>query len=135
MRAVVAAFAEAPDGGRALARDMQVRWALEEVGAPYEVLRLSFADMKTPDHLARNPFGQIPTYTDGPLSLFESGAIVLHIAERHGGLLPVEPALRARAIVWMFAAVSTVEPPILDLQNARLLERDRPWHAERLPLL
>jgi glutathione S-transferase len=91
--------------------------------------------MKEPRHLALNPFGQIPTYEDGDLVLFETGAIVLHIAERHGRLLPDEPNARARAITWMFASLNTIEPPILELGNARLLEGDRPWYEERLPLV
>jgi glutathione S-transferase len=118
-----------------LARDTRVRWALEEVGQPYAVRLLSFAAMKEPAHLARHPFGQIPTYEEGDLVLFETGAIVLHIAQRHAGLLPDDADARARAIAWMFAAVNTVEPPILDLVNARLFERDKPWGEARLPLV
>jgi glutathione S-transferase len=114
---------------------MRVRWALEEVGQPYEVRLLSFAEMKEPAHRARHPFGQIPTYEDGDLALFESGAIVFHIAQRHAGLLPEDANARARAITWMFAALSTVEPPILELANAKLLEGDKPWSAERMPLV
>jgi glutathione S-transferase len=91
--------------------------------------------MKEPAHLARHPFGQIPTYEEGNLTLFETGAIVFHIADRHAGLLPNDPDARARAIAWMFAAVNTVEPPVLELTNARLLERDKPWAKERLPLV
>src|ERR1700759_925433 len=88
MKPTITAFANSPDRGRGLARDMQVRWALEEVGQPYHVRLVSFAEMKEPAHLALHPFGQIPTYEDNGLTLFESGAIVLHIAERHAGLLP-----------------------------------------------
>jgi glutathione S-transferase len=135
MTITITAFERSPDGGRGLARDTRVRWALEEVGQPYEVRLVSFAAMKGPEHLARHPFGQIPTYEEGELRLFETGAIVLHIAERHAGLLPPDAAARARAIVWMFAALNTVEPPILDLTIARLVEGDRPWAAERLPLV
>ena len=129
------AFATSPDRGRGLARDMRVRWALEEVGQPYEVRLLSFAAMKEPAHKALHPFGQIPTYEDGDLALFETGSIVLHIAERHAGLLPADANGRARAITWMFAALNTVEPPILERANAVLMERDKPWHAERMPML
>jgi glutathione S-transferase len=118
-----------------LARDARVRWALEEVGQPYEVRLVSFRAMKEPAHLALHPFGQIPTYEEGDLALFETGAIVFHIAERHRGLLPHEPYTRARAITWMFAAVNTVEPPILELANAKILESDKPWSKERLPLV
>lgn len=135
MSITITAFERSPDGGRGLVRDTRVRWALEEVGQPYEVRLLSFPAMKEPAHLARHPFGQIPTYEDGDLTLFETGAIVFHIAERHPGLLPDDANARARAIAWMFAALNTVEPPISELSNARLLEADRIWHRERLPLV
>jgi glutathione S-transferase len=131
----ITAFERSPDGGHGLARDTRVRWALEEVGQPYEVRLVSFRAMKEPAHLALHPFGQIPTYEEGDLALFETGAIVLHIAERHAGLLPKDPNARARAITWMFAAVNTLEPPILELANAKLLEGDRPWNRDRLPLV
>src|SRR5580692_5892652 len=131
----ITAFETSPDRGKGLARDMRVRWALEEVGLPYEVRLVSFAAMKEPAHQALHPFGQIPTYEEGDLVLFESGAIVLHIAQSHGGLLPDDANARARAITWMFAALNTIEPPILDLATARLLESDRAWHQERLPLV
>jgi len=132
---ILTAFERSPDRGRGLARDMRVRWALEEVGRRYEVRLLSFAAMKEPAHRARHPFGQIPTYEEGDLALFESGAIVLHIAEGETGLLPADANARARAIAWMFAALDTVEPPIVDRSHAMLLEQDKPWHAERLPVL
>src|SRR5512132_2027219 len=131
----ITAFERSPDRGKGLARDMRVRWALEEVGQPYEVRLVSFGAMKAPAHRALHPFGQIPTYEEGDLALFESGAIVFHIAERHAGLLPDDAKARARAITWMFAALSTVEPPILELGTARLLEGDKPWSKERLPLV
>ena len=135
MTPTITAFERPPDGGRGLARDMRVRWALEEVGEPYEVRLVSFRAMTEPAHLALHPFGQIPTYEEGDLALFETGAIVFHIAERHAGLLPLDANARARAITWMFAALNTVEPPILELGTARLLESDKPWYAERLPLV
>ncbi|PZN95757.1 MAG: glutathione S-transferase [Hyphomicrobiales bacterium] len=135
MTITITAFERSPDGGRGLARDTRVRWALEETGQPYEVRLVSFQAMKEPAHLALHPFGQIPTYEDGDLSLFETGAIVFHIAERHAGLLPDDANARARAITWMFAALNTVEPPILDLVTARVFERDKPWAAQRLPLV
>lgn len=135
MPPTITAFANSPDRGRGQARDMRVRWALEEVGQPYDVRLVSFEDMKAPAHLALHPFGQIPTYEDGGLTLFESGAIVLHIAERHAGLLPLEANARSRAITWMFAALSTLEPPIVELGMAMLFERDKSWYAERLPML
>jgi glutathione S-transferase len=131
----ITAFEASPDRGQGLARDMRVRWALEEVGQPYQVRLVSFAQMKEPAHLARHPFGQIPTYEENDLVLFESGAIVLHIAQRHAGLLPDDANARARAITWMFASLNTMEPAILDLQNTVLGERDRSWYAERLPLV
>jgi glutathione S-transferase len=129
------AFERSPDRGRGLARDMRVRWALEEAGQAYQVRLVSFAAMKEAAHRALHPFGQIPTYEAGDLCLFESGAIVFHIAERHAGLLPEDVNARARAVAWMFAALSTVEPPILDLANAKVLERDKPWYAQRLPVV
>jgi len=135
MTITITAFEASPDRGRGLARDMPVRWALEEVGQPSKVRLLSFAAMKQPEHLAHHPFGQIPTMEDGALRLFESGAIVFHIAERHPGLLPVDLDARARAIGWMFAALSTVEPVIVERETAFLLEGDKPWHADRLLLL
>jgi len=135
MSITITAFERSPDGGRGLARDTRVRWALEEVGQPYKVRLISFRAMKEPAHLALHPFGKIPTYEEGDLALFETGAIVFHIAERHSGLLPNDPHARARAITWMFAAVNTVEPPILELANAKLLEGDKAWNKERLPLV
>ena len=135
MSPAITAFKSSPDRGRGLARDMRVRWAFEEVGQRYDVRLLSFDEMKQAGHLALHPFGQIPTYEDGDLALFESGAIVLHIAERHEGLLPEDADARARAISWMFAALSTVEPPIVERGMATILERDKPWYEARLPIL
>ncbi|WP_018859722.1 glutathione S-transferase family protein [Rhizobium sp. 42MFCr.1] len=135
MAITITAFERSPDRGRGLARDMRVRWALEEVGQPYDVRLLSFKAMKEPAHLAVQPFGQIPTYEEGDLALFESGAIVLHIAERHAGLLPEDTNARARAIAWMFAALDTIEPPIVDREVARFLEGDQPWYEQRLPMI
>jgi glutathione S-transferase len=135
MTATITAFECSPDRGRGLARDMRVRWALEEVGQPYEVRLVSFGAMKEPAHRALHPFGQIPTYEEGDLVLFESGAIVFHLAQRHAGLLPDDANARARAIAWMFAAVNTVEPPILDLVTAKFLEGDKAWYAQRLPMV
>lgn len=132
MTVTITAFERSPDRGRGLARDMRVRWALEEVGQPYEVRLVSFKAMKEPAHLSLQPFGQIPTYEDGDLNLFESGAIVLHIAERHPGLLPDDANARARAIMWMFAALDTMEPAIFDRAMVGILERDEPWYEQRL---
>ena len=135
MTITITAFERSPDGGQGLARDTRVRWALEEVGQPYQVRLVSFRAMKEPAHLALHPFGQIPTYEERDLALFETGAIVFHLAERHAGLLPRDAHARARAITWMFAALNTVEPPILELSTAKVLEGDKPWAAERLPLV
>lgn len=131
----ITAFEQSPDRGKGLARDMRVRWALEEVGQPCKVRLVSFSAMKEPAHRALHPFGQIPTYEEGDLALFESGAIVFHIAEHHAGLLPDDANARARAIAWMFAALNTVEPPILDLCTAKLLEGDKTWSEQRLALV
>jgi glutathione S-transferase len=135
MTITITAFEQSPDGGKGLARDTRVRWALEEVGLPYDVRPVSFQAMKEPEHLCRHPFGQIPTYEEGDLCLFESGAIIFHIAERHAGLFPADADARARAISWMFAAVNSVEPSILELVTARFMEGDKPWAKERLPLV
>src|SRR4051812_24226612 len=135
MTITITAFERSPDGGKGLARDTRVRWALEEAGLPYEVRLVSFAAMKEPAHLALHPFGQIPTYEEGELALFETGSIVMHIAQRRPGLLPADAGARARAITWMFAALNTVEPPILDLVIVKLIEGDKPWRAERQPLV
>ena len=135
MTITITAFERSPDGGTGLARDTRVRWALEEVGQPYEVRLVSFRALKEPAHLALHPFGQIPTYEEGDLALFETGAIVFHIGERYAGLLPGDANARARAITWMFAALNTVEPPILELVTARIFEGDKPWAKDRLPLV
>jgi glutathione S-transferase len=135
MTPTITAFERSPDGGKGLARDMRVRWALEEVGQPYNVRLVSFTAMKEPAHRALHPFGQIPTYEEGELVLFESGAIIHHIAQNHTGLLPSDPNARARAVTWMFAALSSVEPPILDLVIAKFHEGNKPWAAERMPLV
>ena len=131
----ITAFEKSPDRGKGLARDMRVRWALEEVGQPYDVRLVSFAEMKAPAHLGLHPFGQIPTFEEGNLALFESGAIILHIAERHAGLLPDDADGRARAIGWMFAALNTVEPPIVERSMATIVEREQSWYEARMPML
>ena len=135
MTATITAFESSPDRGQGLARDMRVRWAFEEVGQPYDVRLVSFEAMKAPGHLRLHPFGQIPTYEEGGLALFESGAIVLHIAQRHPGLLPDDPDARARAMAWMFAALNTVEPPIVDREVAEYLEGDKSWYEERVAMV
>ncbi|MDF0546553.1 glutathione S-transferase family protein [Sphingobium sp. H39-3-25] len=139
MAITITGFANSPDRGTGKARDLRVRWALEEANQPYDVQLLTFAEMKEPAHLARHPFGAIPTYEDGDLVLFETGAIVLHIAEQSEGLLPQDANARARAIAWMFAAVNTVEPVAIEREIALikggLAEGDKPWSKERLPLI
>src|SRR5580693_3133872 len=135
MTPTITAFERSPDRGKGQARDMRVRWALEEVGQPYDVRPVSFSEMKEPAHCAIHPFGQIPTYEEGDLALFESGAIVFHIAEHHAGLLPDDANARARAITWIFAALNTVEPPIVERGMATLVERDKTWYQERQPIL
>ena len=135
MTITITAFERSPDGGKGLGRDTRVRWALEEVAQPYEVRLVSFRALKEPAHLALNPFGQIPTYEEGDLVLFETGSIVLHLAENHAGLLPDDANARARAISWMFAALNSVEPPILELTTAKIFEADKPWRDERVPIV
>lgn len=135
MPPTITAFERSPDGGKGLARDTRARWALEEAGQPYQVRLVSFTAMKQPAHLALQPFGQIPTYQEGDLALFETGAIVLHIADRHSGLLPIEANARARAIAWMFAALNTVEPPILEREQTAYVVGGKPWLQELLPIL
>lgn len=131
----ITAFEASPDEGQGHARDMRVRWAFEEVGQPYDVELRSFDALKQPQHLSLNPFGSIPTYEEGQLVLFESGSIVLHIAERHEGLLPTDADARARAITWTFAALNTVEPPIVEGETVMLTEKDKNWFDDRLPIL
>src|SRR6201987_4100446 len=135
MTITITAFERSPDGGKGLARDTRVRWALEEVRQPYQVRLVSFGAMKEPAHLALHPFGQIPTYEEGDLALLETGAIVFHLAERHAGLLPDDANARARAITWMFAALNTAAPPILERETRRLMEGDKTWYEEPLPLV
>jgi glutathione S-transferase len=135
MTPIITAFKASPDRGRGLARDVRVRWAFEEVGQAYDVRLLTFDEMKEPAHLALQPFGQIPTYEEGDLALFDSSAIILHIAQRHAGLLPDDANARARAITWMFAAISTMEPMIVEREIAFFWERDQPWYDQRLPLV
>lgn len=135
MTITIAVFENSPDRGQGLARDMRVRWALEEVGRPYEVRLVPWSAFKEPAHLARNPFGQIPTYEEGDLTLFESGAIVFHIAERFPGLLPTDANARVRAIMWMFAALATVEPPIVDRDVVKYFEDGKSWQGERFVMV
>ena len=129
MTPILTVFKWSPDGGKGMARDMRVRWALEEIGQPYEVRLVTFKQLKEPAHRARNPFGQIPAFEDDGLVLFESGAIIHHLAQTREGLLPDQPEARARAVMWMFAAVSTVEPPIVEREQADFNDRGQPWYS------
>lgn len=129
----ITAFDWVPDFAKGLVRDLRVRWALEETGQDYRVRYLSQGDQKQPSHRALQPFGQAPTYEAGDLALFESGAIVLHIAQTHDGLLPEDSAARARAVEWIFAALNTVEIPISDFALVDIFEADEPWSAPRRP--
>jgi glutathione S-transferase len=131
----ITAFESSPDRGAGLARDTRVRWAFEEVGQPYDVRLVSFKELKESAHLALHPFGQIPTYEQGSLALFETGSIILHIVEHHAGLLPEDANARARAISWMFAALNTIEPPIVEREAASYMERNETWHEHRLPMM
>lgn len=133
MKPVITAFDWVPDFARGQVRDLRVRWALEEVGQPYDVVYLPQGAQKHPPHRARQPFGQVPTYQLGDLTLFESGAIVQHIADTHAGLFPADANARARAIEWMYAALNTVEPPIMDHAIATLFQAGKPWSKPRLP--
>jgi glutathione S-transferase len=135
MKPLITAFKNSPDEGQGMARDMRVRWAFEEVGQPYDVRLVTFEEMEEAAYLALHPFGQIPIYQEGDLTLFESGAIVFHVAEKRPGLLPADPNARARAIAWMFSALNTVEPPIVELEAAGFVEADKSWYPERLAIL
>ncbi len=135
LKPTITAFAKSPDRGQGLGRDMGVRWALEEVGQPYDVRLLSMKELKEPDHRGVHPFGKIPTFEEGDLTLFESGSIVFHIAETRPGLFPKDANARSRAITWMFAALSTMEPPIVELSMSFLFDKEKSWFAERHPKL
>ncbi|MDQ8756835.1 glutathione S-transferase family protein [Sphingosinicella sp. LHD-64] len=130
---LVTGYDWSPDRGLGLVRDIRVRWALEEVGQPYDVRYLSWGQQKEPAHRARHPFGQVPTYEDDDFVLFESGAIVLHIAETWPGLFPEDRRGRARAIEWMFAALNTVEPVVWEHLRAAVFEQGEDWAKARLP--
>ena len=135
MQPTITGYDWAPDEGRGLVRDMRVRWALEEVGQTYDVRHLSWGEQKEPAHRARNPFGQVPTYEEDDIVLFESGAIILHIADSRPGLLPTDRAGRESAVVWLFAALNTVEPVVWDLVISNVVEGDKPWSQERRPMV
>lgn len=131
----ITAYDWVPGFARGQVRDLRVRWAFEEVGQPYRVRYLDQGSQKEPPHRAIQPFGQVPTFECDGLALFESGAIVLHIAETHGKLIPADANGRARTLEWAFAALNSIEPPIIQFAIASLFEADRPWAKDRLPLV
>ena len=124
---------EVPPFAQGLVRDVRVRWALEEAGLPYETRLLAMGEHKSPEYVARQPFGQVPVIEDDGLTLFESGAIVLHIAGQSDRLLPAEPAARARAVAWVFAALNSIEPPIQQLVEIDLFHAEAEWAPMRRP--
>ena len=126
---VVTTFGWVPEFARGFVRDIRPRWALEEVGQDYEVELIS--DSKCADYRARQPFGQVPVYRDEQGEIFESGAMVLRIAERGGKLLPTDPAARSRAIQWMVAALNSVEPFVMALVINDVFEAEREWSKAR----
>ena len=128
---VITALGWAPDFAQGLVRDLRVRWAFEETGTPYRVRRLDLPKNREEPHRAIQPFGQIPTYQDGDVTLFESGAIVLYIGERWPGLLPEGKSARARAMQWVIAALSSVEPAASDILACDAFEADKPWAKDR----
>lgn len=129
----VTAFKRVPPFAQGLVRDLRVRWALEEAGLRYEVKLLADGEKDTEEYRSWQPFGQVPAYEENGLRLFESGAIVLRIAERSEKLLPGDPAARARAIEWLFAALNTIEPPIANLAGIDLFAADQEWARLRRP--
>lgn len=129
----VTAFKWVPPFAQGLVRDLRVRWALEEAGLRYEVKLLGDGEKDGADYRAWQPFGQVPAYEENGLKLFESGAIVLRIADRSEKLLPGDPSARARAVEWMFAALNTIEPPIQNLAGIDLFAADQQWAKLRRP--
>ncbi len=129
MTPMITTFGWVPEFARGFVRDLRPRWAFEEVGQPYEVELIS--DAKTPEHRRRQPFGQVPTYRDDEVAIFESGAIVLRIAERAGRLIPSDPARRLEALQWLMAALNSVEPCVMALATNDVFEADRDWSKAR----
>ena len=129
MQPTITTFAWVPDFARGFVRDIRARWAFEEVGQPYSVELIR--DAKASEHRSRQPFGQVPTYADDEVAIFESGAIVLRIAERGCQLLPENPAARARAVQWLVAALNSVEPRVMQVAVVNVFEADKPWSAMR----
>jgi glutathione S-transferase len=116
-------------------RDLRVRWALEEAGQPYDVRLIGFEDKESPAYRGEQPFAQVPVLRDGDLTLFETGAILLHLGERFPVLLPRDPSARAHATMWVFAALNSVEPYLGNLANLVAFSMDQPWAAAQRPVL
>ena len=129
----VTAFQWVPPFAQGLVCDLRVRWALEEAGLPYEEKLLAIGEHKAPAHVAAQPFGQVPVYEEDGMSLFESGAIVMHIGERCPALLPEDPAKRARARAWMFAALNSVEPHVQNFASLDVFHAGEEWARLRKP--
>jgi glutathione S-transferase len=129
----ITGFKWVPPKAQGLVRDLPVRWALEEAGLPYSEKLIGVADKDSPAHRAMQPFGQVPVYEEDGLTLFESGAIVMHVAEKSEVLLPKDPAERSRARTWMFAALNSVEPHVQNLTTIDLFFPDEPWAKQRRP--
>lgn len=131
----ISAFKSAPPFARGLVRDLRVRWALEEAGLPYDAMLLGFGEQKSDAYRALQPFGQVPMFEEDGLRLFESGSILLHIGERSDVLLPADPAARARARTWVFAALSSVEPIIQRLFEIDVFFAQEAWAKEQRPVV
>ena len=129
----ISAFKWVPPFAQGLVRDLRVRWALEEAGLPYETRLLGFDDTSAPDYRRLQPFGQVPTYEDGEVELFETGAILLRIGEGRETVLPADPAARARATAWMFAALNSVEPFVMNVAAIDLFYAEEQWARLRSP--
>ena len=127
------AFAWVPPFAQGLVRDLRIRWALEEAGEPYEERLLQQGEQDSTGYRALQPFGQVPVYDEDGLTLFESGAILLHIGERSDVLLPRDHAARARAIQWVFAALNSIEPHVQNLALIDLFYTDEDWAKQRRP--
>ncbi len=129
----VTAFQWVPPPAQGLVKDLRVRWALEEAGVPYEEHLIGLSEKNGPEHRARQPFGQVPVYEEGGLTLFETGSIVLHIGARCPVLLPADPVRRARVLTWMFAALNSVEPDVQNLTTIDLFNANEAWAKSRRP--
>jgi glutathione S-transferase len=129
----ITAYNWVPDFAKGLVRDLRARWALEEAGLPYQVKLITHEEKLTPAYRALQPFSQVPSYLDDGVVLFESGAIVLHIAQSSAALLPTDQAGRARATAWVFAALNSIEPFIMGLVDVDIFSREAPWAIESRP--